>query len=324
LLGFSSPKWSISFAVADWPHKPCHQTLFAFCCSDALGIQTRLRRALSCHYKRVQPLTDARIPSCRRIRVRSLICVERLDSPVEAFQSTKAPIRLPIFLISLKMSAAASAALCGAGGTRVLSNTPRAGGRGSSNGYHRAAASRAAVPRATAATGAGPGPAPRRERAVVARELTQHTKSEDRLGDSTRCQATPGLGASEGGGAGPGARAAATTAQSTVATAATATATHTHVTTSGGYVVQKQKFSVVQEPPTPVPLQKPRRDKMQLAPESVTLVNDVVRLWVTTDGRIHLRRFGPAKRRKGAQQKQSASPLIEQLVGAVRTSGISN
>ena len=102
------------------------------------------------------------------------------------------------------------------------------------------------------------------------------------------------------------------TSTSTAAAAAAATGT---VTTSGGYVVRKkEKHSVtVQEPP-----KTESEIRRLLHPlESVTLVNDVVRLWVTTDGRLHLRRFGTDKARRrggGGDGNGSFTSPTEELV----------
>lgn len=226
-----------------------------------------------------------------------------------------------------KMLAAAGAP-CGVGAGVMTASRSGRRFRGS-----RRAHSHTSLPRAS---GGGGGPVPRGFSSIPGsfegktRESRQHltTNSESHAdsADITRCRAA----SLRGGVAGPGVRAVSTVQSSSTVTksptgsststaaAAAATATHHHVTTSAGYVVQKRKFTVQELPTTD---ESDGEILRQLrGPESVTLVNDVVRLWVTTDGRLHLRRFGDAKRRVegGRQSQSSSSPPTERLVARSR------
>ena len=209
--------------------------------------------------------------------------------------------------------------LCGTGAAAgVTSSFPRDDGRRFRRG------TRSRVVRCAAAGGAGVGPALRGGGAFSdGAESRQHLattkmkKSGAELGFSS---SAAGGGGGGGSIASSGAPFKAPTGGSISTTATSATTTGT--VTSGGYVdVQKKKgllgggdATTVQEPPTTSThtLTDSEIRRLIHAPESVTLVNDVVRLWVTTDGRLHLRRFGTdaAKRRGGS----SSSPPTEQLV----------
>ena len=163
---------------------------------------------------------------------------------------------------------------------------PRGGRHASRSGAPRAhAAKRAAAANLDAS----------RQQTQAFPSLAAASFGSDRGGgeERTRCRAMP-LG---GGGAGPGIRSASVETPGAVKDAVAA-AEEPLGTTKKPFMVRTPPRSRTQTVKTKRS-QQMAPPKVHLAPESVTLVNEDVRLWMTTDGRLNLHRL---RVKRGAAQ----------------------